>query len=342
MFRKSFIHYVIGFLTIILVAGMTVGIIVASTIAGSTKSDYLFEDNNEARYHLMFIIDETDQLYSDVFFDGVKKAEEAYHITAEVIRLGQNNYEQALSNAMDLARYAEVDGVFVHCVDSQILSSKIDELYDAAIPVFLLNNDLPYSKRISYIGVNRYNIGIAVAKALAESMGGEGKIAVIDQKQTNATENMSEDMLLLGMSDVFREHENMSIELVTYTEQGTLSAETAATQIFKSSPDINGIFCTNGQSTLGIVQAIIDNNKVNDITLYGYGDEEELLGYIEKGKIVTGTIVTDVYDMGSTAIGVFDEYMTKDHVSSYFMTGIQNIEGWNLKNYLATKEDRFD
>lgn len=342
MFNKSFVLFMIGVLTVILVAGLVVGIVVSSNIASASSSDFLFDDKQEARHHIMFIINEEDQIYSDVFFDGIKQAESDYHIAAEIISISQKNYEREMLEAMDKALYADVDGVFVHCVGGDELNEKIDELWAAMIPVFLLNEDMAYSKRISFIGVNRYNIGITVGKALVESMEEVGQIAVIDQKQSQHADSMSDDTLLLGISDVFRDYDLMEIEMVTYIEQGTLSAETVATQMFKSNPDINGIFCTNGQSTLGIAQAIIDNNKVNDITLYGYGDEEELLEYIERGKIVSGTIVSDTYDMGYTTIRVFDEYMNQNHVSSYIMTGIENIHQDNLNYYRTYREVRLD
>ncbi len=273
-----------------------------------------------AIYHLMVIVDANDSTYNDAFLEGVKEAGESLRVASEIVLVDGNRYNEKVIEKLEMASYAKVDGLVVQSVNSEAFVRKVNEVVESGIPVFLLGEDITETERVSYIGVNRYNIGHSAGVMLADIMDGKGKIAIIDHKAYGGDKTLS-----LGLSDVFMDHEDISIELVTYTQQGALNSETIATQIFRNYPQIDGIFCTNSQNTLGVAQAMIDNNVVNDFTLIGFGDDVELLEYIEKGKIAKGTIVADYKDIGYKAITVFSDYKSKDFVSSVINTTVHLV-----------------
>lgn len=342
MFRKAWRQYLIAILAISLAVALSVGIYMSNKISLATSESYLFESKNEAIYHVMIIVDGSNQAYGTAFMEGINKTSEQYKVAVEVIRVEGNDYENEVMNLLDMAIYAKVDGVILHGFASESLSKKVEKVIQKDIPVIVLNEDLPYSNRISYIGVNRYKIGQVAGKELAKAMEGSGKVVVIEQKSYKKDDNLSEDLMLLGLTDTLKEYQELNLELVRYTEQGVLSAETIATQIFRETSNINGIFCTNSQNTLGIAQALIDNNLVNEFVLVGYGDEEELLGYIEKGKIARATIVINYEDIGRAAIKTFYEYKNNRFVSGYVNISLQVIDENNVQDYLIEMSENYD
>lgn len=329
-------------LALVLLVLLSMGLFTIYSISQSSKDDFFWESKDEAEYHVMVFLDASNQAYGDTFEQGIQQASEQHRIATEIIRIDGKNYDEDILDSLDMALYAKVDGIIIHAISSEALINKINLIHSKGIPVFTLNEDLSKSDRIAYIGVNRYNIGQVAAEILAENMGGSGKIAVVEQKGYDHLENKNENMLLIGLNDALLAHKDLYLELVRYTEQGVLSAEIAATEIFRKDKEIAGVFCTDGQNTLGIAQVLIDNNLVNDAVIIGYGDDEEILNYIQKGNIIEASIIADYEDIGKKALNTFYTYKKMSAVSNYVDITLQVVDEENVDAYLMRKSDGDD
>lgn len=331
--------FILGF---VLVGALVKGFNISHEISISTKNEYLWESEEVADYHVMVILDEQNQEYGDDFEHSLDEVSEKYKIAVEIIKIDRFNYNEDVLDALDMAMYLKVDGIIVHASLNNSLIEKIKTIQDRGIPVITLNQDLEKSSRMSFVGVNRYNIGQVAGQIFAKSMNGSGKIAVIEQKGYEIEGHSSEDMLLLGLTDVLKAYKNLNLELVRYTEQGVLSAETVATKIFKENPDITGVFCADGQNTLGVVQVLIDNNLVNDIALVGYGSDYEIFDYLQKSKIIEAVIVNEYEDVARLALNAFYEYKNGLSVSNYIDIDLRVVDKENIDTYLSEKSDNYD
>ncbi len=320
-------------LALILLVSVGMGLWVSSALSQASQNEFFWESKKNANYHIMVILDASDQAYSEAFTKGLMDSAKEYQIAVELIKVDRTNGNQALLDALDMAAYVKVDGIIVHAFNNQTIIDKIQEITKMSIPVITLNEDIASSGRISYVGVNRYAIGQAAGKVLADSIKGSGKIAVIEQKGYDETYSITEDLLLLGIKDVLKADSNLTLELVRYTEQGVLSAETVATEILNEEEGISGIFCTNGQNTLGVVQVLLDKNLIGDIILVGYGNEEEILNFLEKGNIIEASIVTDYEVIGQEAIKVFNDYINTGLASNYVNIDLRVINEATILEY---------
>ncbi len=340
MGNKKIAIPIIAGLFIVLLVALSAGFYISHQLSESAKKEYFWSSKEPARYHILVLLDDSTQAYGDAFVRGIEEAGESYQIAAEMIKIDGSNYKNDLMERLDMAMYMEVDGVILHAFDDEELAMKINTMSDAGIPVITLNEDLPETKRISYVGVNRYTIGQAAGMSLAKQMGGAGRIAVIEQQSFSSSEFSSEDMMILGLTDVLKEYPKLKLSVVRYTEEGVLSAETVASGIVKDYPGITGIFCTDGQNTLGAVQVLLDNNLVNDKVLIGYSDDDEILSYIQKGNIIEASIATNYEDVGREAINAFDEYFEVGFVSSYVNTPLQVIDMDTVDAYIGEKSEQ--
>ena len=337
MKKYAWIQYVIVALTVLLAVALMAGIYISNEISSASNEDYMFEDRDSALYHVMVIIDGSYQTYDDQFITGLNQGAQKYKVAVEVIELSSGDYIDEALQTLDMAMYAQVDGIILHAIKNEALSEKVTQVMEAGIGVVVMNEDLPDSHRVSYVGVNRYNIGQVAGKALAAAMNGRGQVAIIEQRVNQASEEQVDDLLILGLTDVFKEYTDLNLSLIKYTQQGLLSAESVANEIIRNHPEIDGIFCTSGENTLGVAQALIDNNYVSAISLVGFGDEDELLAYIEKGKIAQSTIVTDNKDIGETALKTFVEYVNDQFVSSYVNTKLLVVSEHNVTDYMEER-----
>ncbi len=105
---------------------------------------------------------------------------------------------------MQLAMYNKVDGLIIHAYYDDEVIAMIDELSLAGIPVITMNEDLPSSQRITYVGVNRYTIGEIAAQEMIKSLGTSGKIAVIEPRSYEEYADINDSLLVLGFNDILK------------------------------------------------------------------------------------------------------------------------------------------
>ncbi len=337
--NKRLFFWVMGVLVITLSAALFAGFYISYQLTKSSADEYYWTSKDNADYHVMILIDGSNQTYSEEFIRGVEEESETYRVATEIISIEGANYRDQLIENMQLAMYNKVDGLIIHAYYDDEVIAMIDELSSAGIPVITMNEDLPSSQRITYVGVNRYTIGEIAAQEMIKSLGTSGKIAVIEPRSYEEYADINDSLLVLGFNDILKKYPNITLEHVLYTEEGVLSAEIIATNLMKENPEINGIFCTNTSNTLGVIQVLVDNNLVSQVSLVGYGDEVEILDSIKKGNIIEASIVTDYNDIGKKAIAAFYEYKTSAFVSNYFNTSIQVIDQSNVDTILLEKSE---
>ncbi|WZL80882.1 substrate-binding domain-containing protein [Vallitaleaceae bacterium 9-2] len=337
--NKHIFFWVMGILMVSLSMALFAGFYISYQLTKSSTDEYYWGENESATYHVMILLDGANQAYSEEFIRGVDAKSEKYRVATEIISIEGANYRDQLLENMQLALYNQVDGLIIHAYYDAEVIAMINKLSSEGIAVITMNEDLPASQRITYVGVNRYTIGEIAAQAMIKSVGTSGKIAVIEPRSYEEYPDIDDSLLVLGFKDILKKYPDISLEHVLYTEEGVLSAEIIATNLMKTNPDINGIFCTNTSNTLGVVQVLVDNNLVSQVSLIGYGDEVEILESIKKGNIIEASIVTDYRDIGEKVIDAFYEYKTSAFVSNYFNTSIQVIEQSNVDTILREKSE---
>lgn len=337
MKTSRIIYIVIVLLSLVLLGALSFGLYTSNDIKIKTEQMNQINDKN-AKYHVMVIINGSDEIYSEDFFKGIDDASKANNVVVETIEIEEKNYLEEVIDRLDMAIYSKVDGIILHAYDDPLIIDRINQASDIGIPVITLNENLHNSKRISYSGNNRYSIGINVGKTIADITSGRGKIAVIDQINYKDISSVT-DLLNLGIKDVVNDYDALDLVLTRQIKQGVLSAETIATEIIEDYPQIDAIFCTDSQSTLGIVQVLIDRNRVNDFTIIGYGSDSEVLDYIKRATVIDATIISDEYSIGLASIDAFYNYVENGIVNTEYLPPIMVINPENIDAYLKELED---
>lgn len=321
---------------LILISALGVGLYVANEIKNKTESINQINKEN-IDYHVMMIINKNDETYSDRFFKGVSQSSNELRIAIEEILIEDDDYINEVVDRLDMAIYSKVDGIIVHVYEDARIIDKINQASDMGIPVITLNENLHNSKRISFSGNNKYSIGLNVGKTIASITSGRGQIAVVDSIDYTFNETEETNMLNLGLKTAISDYADLDVRLTRYTEQGVLSAETIATEILDDYETIDSIYCSDSQSTLGIIQVLIDRNRVNDFTVIGFGDDAEILNYIKSG-VIAATVVTDDEAIGKEAVIAFFDHTTKRLARSESQPSIMVIDKSNVQAYIEDKE----
>jgi len=307
---------------------------------GTTVSinDRAAENLKKPDYHFVFIAQSTD----DPFWQSVKKgALEAGKEFNAAVEFNGPRFTSIVEELkyLDIAIASRVDGIATHVLDEKQFTQLIDKAAAYGIPVVTMENDAKSSKRVSFIGTASFMVGSEAGKMLAEATGGKAKVAIILNSYSGDGEDILQNLKVLGFKDAAKDFADIEIKTVQSSRMGMFSAEEITKEILSRFPDVNAVFCTNSKDTLGAVEVVVDANRVGDITIIGYGDLPDILGYVEKG-VVYGTVVGNPVKIGYESVKALIEVKKKNRTSSYVDTGVYSVTRKNIAAYKSMAESK--
>jgi ribose transport system substrate-binding protein len=185
------------------------------------------------------------------------------------------------------------------------LTPSVEKAMAAGIPVVTYVGDLPDSSRLTYIGSSQYDIGYIGAKKYADSIGGEGKVAIMTLPGNPMFEERT-----AGFEEGFAAYPG--IEIVSYgdTKADTVTAISAAKDIITKNPDLKGFVCTDSTGAIGASTAVQEMNMLGKIDILGMDRNSDVLQMIKDGIITASIVQNDV----SMAYWAMFSLITANHV----------------------------
>lgn len=218
------------------------------------------------------------------------------HVTVEL--QGPAEWDASLeARAVEQVSAKKPNGILVAAADEATLIPAINKAIDAGIPVIGFDSDAPESKRISYVGTNNYDFGAVGAKAMAESIGGKGEVAICLVPGTVAQEERAQ-----GFKEYLEKNEP-DIKVVTeLNDEGDVAkSETVCTALLQSNPNIKGIFSTHGYGAPGAAAAVRTLKLQDQVVIIGSDYGSAVIELLQNGE-VDGTVIDDPYLIGYQAM----------------------------------------
>lgn len=241
--------------------------------------------------------------------------------------------------AADFLRIAiasRVDGIILYADGSQEITGLIDEAMEAGIPVVTVLGDDTESQRVSYVGVNSYQLGeICGEQVLSLLEEGENHIMMLTDPASE--EDVSTNLMYAQMNQVIargrKASQQVEISISPIEGNTNFDAEEVIRDIFVNSgtlPDI--LICPSTTAAECVCQAVVDYNQVGNVDIIGYYASDTIADAIERG-LMSMTISLDVEEIGELCVGALEEYITQGYVSNYFNVGLDVVTKENVRRY---------
>ena len=290
------------------------------------------------KYYVMIVEDYRSdfwqEVYNSVYEAGLEK-------NAYVDLLGDNlskNYDQY--ELMEIAVYSKVDGIIVEADESQQMTDLINLAVESGIPVITLYGDNTNSRRSSYVGIGNYDVGREYGRQVLEIAGKNAKkVAVLVSAQAgDSSQNIVWSGIQETISQENKQGASIELTLTAVDDSSTFTVEESIRDLFMQDtlPDI--IICLNEVNTTCVYQAVIDYNKVSDIDILGYYDNDTILKGIDR-NVITATITVDTQLMGRYCIDALTEYEQYGNTNEYFMADITLINKKNVMDFMGGETD---
>ncbi len=220
-----------------------------------------------------------------------------------------------------------VAGIVLAPLDDTALVPPARDAAREGIPVVIIDSDLHWQDRVSFVATDNVEGGRIGARRLGELLGGSGKALLMRYQEGSASTTNRETGFLEVM-----EHEFPGIELVSTNQYGGATTETAyatGERLLVSFPDVDAIFTPNESTTFGMLRALRDANKAGEIKLVGFDASTQLVEALEGGH-VQGLVVQNPFRMGDLGVRTVLAHIRGEHVEGRIDTGVRLVTAENM------------
>ncbi len=277
----------------VIVAAITISGVILYSIKAERKVQLL-----NFKYTFAFIPHQKYDPYWKEVKKGVEEVARKENISLQVMESDWVN-EKAELDFFNIAILSKVDGIIAHSYDKPQFTEVINKAESAGIPVITIDSDSPFSNRSAYIGIDYDYAGKRAGEALMKSLKGKAHIAVL-------TPNTGNDARIKAFQEIVHSDGHV-IDTIEKTDSNILGARGTIKRVLRQYPDVNYVFCTDYNDTIGVAREIVDLNKSEKIKIIGFecilkdDIDSEMQTYIYTGTIFA-SIVQNPYYIGRNAM----------------------------------------
>ncbi len=232
---------------------------------------------------------------NQAWLEGIERETESWsNITVQAFN-AESSAETQVQIMNDVINQ-KYNAIIIQCSDGTALAPVVTQAEEAGIPVITLNLDAD-AVHSSLVMAPDYDAGRMAADKMAEQIGEEGKIAIIQGVPgLHRTDNLEQ-----GFRDTIANYPNIEIVDAQSASFEKEKAMTVMNSFLQSHDDLRGVFAINDAMAEGAALAAETAGKGNgQICIWGADGEKDALAMIESGQLA-GTIYTNSWDQGSTA-----------------------------------------
>ncbi len=272
--------------------------------------------------------------------DGVKEAEKGlkdYGVSVAYYHTGAVNDALVQIEIFEKVKKEKCDGILIVPANPALLKPHVDAAVAMGIPVLALNNDVPGSKRLCFVGENSTQSGRVAAELMGKFLEKQGKVAILSGfSQASGLRDRAD-----GFMDVMKQ-DYPQIDLIgTYEySEDTQEAYQITKRLIKDYPDLTGIFLTTTTGLESSGKAILDSGKQGIVKVIGF-DINDKIEELMQQDVIYATIYQDPRAQGLYSLRILSRYISdgknpaEEHM--YTRLGVLLKEKPDMDGYLLYK-----
>ena len=220
-----------------------------------------------------------------------------------------------------------VDGIVVAPLDDKALVRPLADAKERGIPVIVIDSDVDWPDRVTFIATDNYVGGAMGAEELGRVLGGKGKVLMMRYVVGSASTTEREQGFLDTLRSKFPDIELLSEN--QYAGAGNESAIQTSENLLNKFPDVEGIFCPNESALFGMLRALQDSGRAGKVKLVGFDATEKLVAALRAGEL-DALIVQDPVAMGDLGVRCMVDHLTGKPVEPRIDTGLVLVTRENV------------
>lgn len=238
-----------------------------------------------------------------------------------------------------------VSGIVLAPLDSQALVRPVGNAQRARIPVVIIDSGLKSEDYVSFVATDNYKGGVLAAEHLGKALGGKGNVILLRYAVGSASTEEREAGFLATLKQKFPEIKLLSSEQYAGPTRET-SYQAAQNLLTRFGREVNGVFCPNENSTIGMTKALRDLGKAGGkVKMVGFDAGSQSVADLKKGD-VQGLVVQNPVFMGYKGVMTLVEHLQGRKVEKRIDTGVvlvtpENAEQPAIKELLYPPLEKY-
>ena len=196
----------------------------------------------------------------------------------------------------------------------------IKEANEAGIPVFTA--DIACLDKtvdvVAHVATDNYDGGVKAAQALAEALGGKGKVGMIGHPMVESG-LMRQNGFLKELARLNEDPDTDIEMIVNLGGDGDRAKSFKVMQdILQAHPDIDGLFAVNDPTAMGVCAALEKVGKLGEVKVVGFDGMLEALQAIKDGRVYAD-VVQFPDRIGRMTVDLIIKYFNGEPVAPEFL-----------------------
>lgn len=224
----------------------------------------------------------------------------------------------------------KVSAIVLAPLDSQALVRPVANATQAKIPVVIMDSGLKSDKHISFVATDNYKGGQLAGERMGELLGGKGNVILLRYAVGSASTEEREAGFLEALKSKFP-----GIRLISSDQYAGPTRETsyqaAQNLLNRFGRDVNGVFCPNENSTIGMTKALRDIGKAGGkVKMIGFDAGSQSVKDLEAGD-VQALVVQNPLRMGYLGVVTAVKHLRGETVEKRIDTGVTLVTAENMR-----------
>jgi D-allose transport system substrate-binding protein len=237
--------------------------------------------------------------------EGIEAEAAAKGVQVDIFAMNtEDDFAGQLAKLEDMLAKNEYSGIGVAPLDSQCVISALGKAAEIGMPILDIDEkfDLDLLKSVggkvlALVTTDNVKVGEKGAKAVADKIGNEGKVAIIE----GLSGSVGGDRRRQGAAEYFASIPDITVVASQPADWDRIKALDVATNILQANPDLKGFYCANDTMALGVLQAVENAGKLDSCIVCGTDGIDEAYQDIRDGKLFA-TVAQDPAGMGAKAL----------------------------------------
>jgi ribose transport system substrate-binding protein len=257
-------------------------------------------NSNPAVIHIAVIPKGTEHVFWKSVETGARKAADELHVEMEWKGPVQENDRASQIQIMQQFITKKPSGIVLAPLDRDALVDPVRDAMNAHIPVVIMDSALTGAAGkdfISFVATDNKQGGIMAGEELAKELGDKGKVVLLRYLEGSASTTDREE----GFLEVMKKYGIEVLVSNRYGGPGASEAQTTSLEIINQIKEADGIFASNEPTTLGMLQALRQNELAGKKKFVGFDASDELIDALKKGEI-NALVAQNPVKMGYEAV----------------------------------------
>lgn len=275
---------------------------------------------------VVVVLKSLDSQYWEIIKAGAETAFSDFDIDGKVLA-PEDGSSEGQSKLLKRIFNENPDALIVSPTDSNVIPILEMFINVKEVPVLLVDSDLMWENKTSYVGTDNLDLGKKAGSFLASELFPGNKVAIIGGDLSNSAfgERILGAKMTLEDAGLILAEETVGLS----NDENDVKLEMR--KILMEHPDIKGVVTTHDLIALPVIEVLEEKGLTLPVT--GADGIIDLLKFIEKGAI-SGTVAQNPFDMGYLSVENALKAIKGKNVEKVVDTGVDIIIKGNTRDRL--------